>query len=315
MSLVHERVRNISLGFAAMIGLGAFSASTANAALFLFDPDGAAPGNSASTIGGLDWSVGNSLGKGRVQNQPGAFFQQYYHATLAGVINTGGTTVAPAGLNSTFEITAVVSATHLITGINTVNGVTTVTTQLSPAQDPLSFVEIWFDDTPDANNLAGTGFNDGTRILFGAPNPNRPNNSVYANAISAGGGPIVESFDEFGADNYPNTNTITGSGGWSFESSVSTRDATFFIDPVILMSFNTSLITPFRQTDPSGLFAGVAGGAPPTVLPNLGAINGATGPDFQFQADANATFIVPEPAGLMAGVLLLGGLVLRRRRD
>jgi hypothetical protein len=108
--------------------------------------------------------------------------------------------------------------------------------------------------------------------------------------------------------------SLTGSGGMNFETTVGNADANFFLTALQSMLFNSSMNTPFRETDPSALFAGVAGGAPPAIVPNLGAINGATGPDFQFQADANSTFTpIPEPVAAAAALLCLSGLVLRRR--
>ena len=86
-----------------------------------------------------------------------------------------------------------------------------------------------------------------------------------------------------------------------------------------LSFFNTSQVTPFLQVDPSARFSsnGIANG---DVVANRGAVNGVTGPDFQFQADANTSFqvsAVPEPEtyALMLGGLGLIGFVARRRRS
>ncbi|CAN5416399.1 hypothetical protein BH09PLA1_BH09PLA1_15100 [soil metagenome] len=307
-----EWARKCRIGFAAMVGLGVF-ASYSDAAVFTFDPDGAGP-LAPIAASGLDWGVGNSLATSRVPITVGSTFQQYYQATLAGVINGGGTTIAPAGLNSTFEITAVASVTQLVTSIATAGGSTTVRSQLAPTQANNSFVEIWYGATANASNLAGTGFNDGTRILFAAPNATRPSVGNYSNAVSAGGGPILDSFDLFGADNYPNTRTLVGAGGLTFDGDVSNTDPAFFLSAVNAMSFNTSLVTPFQETDPSMLFSGMPGGAAPAVAPALGAVNGVNGPDFQFQADANNTFTgIPEPLSSSVALLSLSGLMLRRR--
>jgi hypothetical protein len=309
----YRRPRSRAATTAAVISLGAFG-SAANAALFTFDPDGPAPANAPTAVQGLDWGVGNSLSVGRVPPVVGGTFQQYYQATLAGVINGGGNTIQPTGLNSTFEITVVASLSQAIDTVSTGAGVTSVHTHIAPVQAANSFFEIWYDNTPDASNLAGTGFNDGTRIFIGSPNPARPASSIYANAATANGAPIVENFDDFGADNYPNIMSLTGSGGMNFETTVGTADANFFLTALQSMLFNSSMNTPFRETDPSALFAGLANGTPPAIVPNLGAINGATGPDFQFQADANSTFTpIPEPIGAAASLLCLSGLILRRR--
>jgi hypothetical protein len=49
------------------------------------------------------------------------------------------------------------------------------------------------------------------------------------------------------------------------------------------------------------------------VVPNLGTINGVNGPDFQFQADSNLSFVsassIPEPASvILASIGLLGAI-------
>ncbi len=292
------------LGLAAILVTGAF-ASSVDARAFVFDSDG--PGsNPPINASGLDWSVGNTLATSRIPALVGATFQQYYQATLAGVIDNIGNTVQPAGLNSTYEVTAVARVTHVVTSVSAAGGNTTVTSQIVQATN--SFFEIWSDSTRDASNLAGTGFNDGTRILLGGPNQDLPNFTSYVTT------PFVEAFDQFGADNYPNTNSILGTGAMTYEGLVSSSDPAFFLGDVTSFSFNTSQVTPFKQTDPSQLFAGLPGGVPPAVVPNIGAINGATGPDFQFQADANSAFVVvPEPASF-AGALLASTALFARRR-
>jgi len=76
---------------------------------------------------------------------------------------------------------------------------------------------------------------------------------------------------------------------------------------------NASDITPFAQQNPSHRFSD---GTNPTVVPNLGNENGL-GPDFQTQADANASFdVVPEPASiLLASLGVIGLAVVARRRQ
>jgi hypothetical protein len=306
--------RNCVLRFLAVSAVAAFPLS-ASAAFITFDPDGASLTNSAQTIGGLDWSVGNSLGKGMVAPSVGSTFQLDYQATLAGVINTAGVTVAPTGLNSSFEITGVMSATAIITAITSIGGNTTVHYTLAPVQSANSFFEIWYDNTPDANNLAGTGFNDGARIYLGSPDPSKTTVANYTN------GGVTDLFDQFGADDYAGKTSVVGAGALSDQNTVLSRDASFFISPITSMAFNTSKVTPFDQVDPSHLFVGTAGGAAPSVVPNLGAVNGnGTGPntnDFQFQSDANVSFTVPEPtsvAVMFAGAALATISSRRRRR-
>jgi len=304
--------RAMSLGKCSFLTIVSL-ALPAHAAFITFDPDGPAPTNPAQTIGGLDWSVGNSLAKPLLPLEVGSTFQLYHQASLAGVINTNGTTVAPAGLNSTFELTTVSSVTAVVTSIAIVGTNTTFTYQLAPVQSPNSFVEIWYDNNPGtfANNLAGTGFNNGTRIFLGGPNPALTNLGNHTATQQLG------LYDQFSGDDYGGKQSEIGSGGWSDENTVSSTDPFFFVtQPITGMSFNTSMNTPFKETNPSQLFAGLPGGAPPAILPALGAINGVSGPDFQFQSDANVTFStpIPEPAGALGVAGIAYGLLARRRR-
>jgi hypothetical protein len=287
-------------------------AQPVSAGLITFDPDGAAPANSAQTIGGLDWAVGNSLQKGSNPPVIGATVQHYYQATLAGVINPAGLTVAPTGLNSTFEITAAMSVTEIVTSVSSVSGLSTVTYAVAGVQSANSFFEIWFDSTPDANNLAGTGFNDGSRIYLGGADPAKANLGSYT------GSQAIQLFDQFGPDNYAGKPSQVGTGAFTDENTVASRDASFFITDIASMSFNTSMVTPFKEVDPSLLFAGQANGVPPAIVPTIGSPNGflSTAPDIQFQSDASVTFTaVPEPTGLLAAAgFALAATATRRRR-
>src|SRR5687768_1509384 len=110
MENASQKKRSLS----ALIGLVGLT-SPAAAAVITFDPDGGAPANGPQAIAGLDWAVGNALGDQFSEPSQGASFQQLYQATLAGVIDTDGLTVAPVGINSTFELTAVLNVRETIT--------------------------------------------------------------------------------------------------------------------------------------------------------------------------------------------------------
>jgi hypothetical protein len=225
----------------------------------------------------------------------GQTVEVYYQATLAGVINTSGITVAPPGLNGTpgapaYEITAVSRATVVVTSITTSSGVTTRTFQLNPVQTN-PFVELWFDPSQNANNLAGSGFNNGTKILGGVTSSTVGN---VANTTDP-----AQALDQFGANNYPTKTSVVATGSEITNINQLAVNSSFFTTPVSAAAFNTSLIDAFLQVDPSGLFTSNPNGIAPSLVPNIGAINGQSGPDWQLQADGNMTFTpVPEPAAL-----------------
>src|SRR5437667_172282 len=89
-------------------------------------------------------------------------------------------------------------------------------------------------------------------------------------------------------------------------------------DPVNF--FNTNQVLPFLEIDPSACFSsnGIANCDQPGVS-SVGAVNGFTGPNTMFQADANESFQTtektPEPMSLtLLGLGLLGLAGLRRIR-
>src|SRR5258706_89401 len=66
-----------------------------------------------------------------------------------------------------------------------------------------SFFEIYSNPAVVADNLAGTGFNQGTLILSGKPAPSLTNSGNFALALDATGMPIPQPFDLFNPANYP----------------------------------------------------------------------------------------------------------------
>src|SRR5688500_13332593 len=130
--------RHAALIAAAVLGVGAF-ASHANAAFITVDPDGAEPANGAQTIAGLDWAAGNSLAQSFAHPVAGSNFQHMYQATLAGVINTSGLTMAPTGINVDFELTAVMSATEVLTTTTVAGSTSSASSKLAPVQSANSF--------------------------------------------------------------------------------------------------------------------------------------------------------------------------------
>ena len=259
----------------------------------LFNPTGTAA-TPTETIGGLDEAPGNALAVDALPLAVGKTFQLDYQATVAALLSPTGVEFSPPGLNSTYQLTAVASFTEVVESLTPSGGVATFA--LAPTQAPNSFFELYYNPAVIANNLAGTGFNSGTLILSGKPDPTVTNSGNFALALDASGNPVIQPLNQFDTANNPGELTVTGAGSALNSADATSIDPAFFVTPVTQLAFNTSTTVPFETTDPSSLFVSQPGGVPPTLVPNRGAINGVSGPDFQFQADANNSFTAAAPA-------------------
>jgi len=293
--------------------------STARAGLVDLNPTGSAA-SPVITIAGIDIGPGNALAVNSLQLVVDKTFQLDFQASVSGFTNVAGLSTTPTGLGTSYQITAVASFTEVVQSVS--GG--TATFALAPTQGSASFFELYYNNAVVANNLAGTGFNTGTLILAGKPATELGSVGVFTLSTS-GGAPTVQPFDQFGTDHYPTVQSVVGSGSALVPADVTFADPKFFLSPVNNLSFNSSLVTAFKSTDPSGRFVGTANGGAADVVPNLGGANGLAGPDFQFQADANFSFNVsiPEPASFIQlglGVLTALGFATgmkvagRRRR-
>jgi len=263
------------------------------ASSIVFNPTGT-PASATLAIGGIDEAPGSALARGSLPLTVGKTFQLDYEAVLGGVIDPNGLTVAPPGLNTNFQLTAVASFTEVVTSADPAVG--SASFALAPVQAPNSFFELYYNPAVVANNLTGTGFNVGTRILSGTPSLSQSSSGNFVIAKGPTGVPIIRPFDQFNVVNYPGVLSVTGVGSSLIQVDVKSLDPAFFVSPVASLSFNTSTTAPFQETDPAARFVGSPGGAPPTVVANVGAVNGLSGPDFQFQADAATSFFAPTPS-------------------
>jgi hypothetical protein len=306
----HTRVSPGSRCAAALWAIGMIVlGSSVQAGMIQFSPNGS---GTSYTIGGIDPGPGNALAVSSLPLTVGASFQLDYQATVPALIGTNGMDFTPPGLGSTYQLTAVGSFTEVVTSL-TSSG-TVATFALAPTQSPNSFFELYYNPAVVANNLAGTGFNVGTLVLFGTPATNLPSVVVYSISTS-GGNPVISPFDEF-SRHYPGVSSVTGSGAAMLSANITYYNPEFVGTPISQMMFNSSIVTPFDEVSPSALFVGAPGTAPPTVVPDIGTINGVNGTDFQFQADSNLSFNVfsssiPEPASIiLASLGLLGAVCL-----
>ena len=177
------------------------------------------------------------------------------------MIDLQGNQSVPTGLGTTFQITAVAHHRAVVTSLSADQSFATF--ELTPNQGPNSYFEIWYNSPVTVNPLAGTGFNDGTRILLGSPTTSLANVGNMTVTLDGGGNRVHQAFDQFGPNDYPSVTSDVGSGSLLFGSNISTFDPAFFQSPLTNLIFNTSFVVPFNETDPSQAFVGQAGGGAP----------------------------------------------------
>ncbi len=324
--------------------------SSAKAGVLLtFDQTGG--GSTATTdFLGFDWAPGNALADGGNQavanflaggSGAATQFSLYYQARLSVLQFDSADTAPIAGR----EFTIVAGFREQVLAVNNVAGIVTATFGLVAAAP--NFLEI-YEGVANSNDLLGTGFNDGTRIL--AANIVGIDNSDFSANTNA----PTDKLDKRSTDNYPGLRTIIGNGKTGLSGKVTSFNTGYFTGLSLLglnvvfelnANFPTNLTVPFESVNPSSRFVKAGGGAAPvvdgagsstwsganipftgTVIANssIGLINGAFtgqggGPDVQFQADASTTFdilTVPEPTSVAVwGIGAALALVVGRRRS
>jgi len=301
----------VAIGFAA-----AGSAQAANPSEpFTFNPNGT--GFGAGAVSGavlFDEAPGNVLAQGGATSITGALpvgtaISDLYQANLGSVQGPGTNNVLYSnGTGGTF-FTIVASFTETVTS----SGILGTDVVNNFSINPGGTFEICAQ-TAGGNNLTGAGFACAT--------PPRTARAPGGTPTSLGhGSEPIDLLDQAGADNWSGTQTVSTDGSAKLTLLVTAANPGYFPDLILGSGFtisftNSSLLTPYHQVDPSRCFTNTTGTVDCATPSNIGAVNGVTGPDFIFQADANTSFarVLPEPATLGLFGLALAGLGFVRRR-
>jgi len=309
---------------AALGVLGVWGLAPSARAQTVFDPTPGGPADNINNFTGFDFFPGNSLAFGAQPLTTGLTFPLLFQATTS-AFNAGGTQVAvPAGT----EFTIVLRVAEQVTSVadTSGNGVLDFASFRSVA-DPNNFLEI-YASAPDANNLQGTNFNNGTLVL--AATPLAGNQGSFLTDESRGLTTFDQAVQPTPTDNYDfngsapgTTTTIVGGGQTTLTARVNlaTVNPLFFpngFGPAglisVVLNFTTENVTPFTAQDPSYRFRNAPGTGAPNVVNadavaagftpappgggityTLGPVNGvddssAPNESFQIQTDANSTF-------------------------
>lgn len=307
------------------LSLAAPLTSNAGTIAFTFDPTGNAGADPSKIIHNatvLDQSPGNALAVGGVtatqnflEDSKDTNFTLYYQANLAtiNILNSDGDPEA-LWLNGSNDGKFFTFSAGFGETVTKADGVPGSATFGFDSTNPINYFTMYANTAP-GSDLNGTGFTTGDVVL-----------RAEVISIKSSGFTLTNEngvlLDQFNADNWSGQETVTGSGTTDMVLRILEVDSDYFLDlnpddNIVTSFINTSQVDPFTSTNPAKCFnteSGVCDNGT-GYAPNIGLLNGATGPDFLFLADANQAFETPEPASIaLIGLgLALIGFFNRRR--
>ncbi len=240
---------------------------------FLFDPDGSGD-ESPVQAGAWDWTPDNLLITSAIPaTSSGSHTLTFFHGSLSNLNDSSGRYVTVSGLGQKYELTFVAGFEGLG---HKFSQVPNLFFQEIDSSGSVNFFRLYWDPNRNASISGGTGYNDGLLILSSRF-------ESFDLSISARGtqGPL----DEYLVDDHPGQKSVVQHGAAQGRIQVTSYNPAFFPNggPAVI-DINTGLWTPYRQTEPTAAFVDADNRL---VVPNLGKINGQSGPDIQLQTDVN----------------------------